>query len=170
MKKRARRRRKRGSDQKSITGRGVQIAESGLILDLGSGRYKVSSQSVPGAFYDVTVTDHVWKCTCPYHARGRGRRCKHAAAVQGLVENVGRVRRRAAEIAVPDGAARCDGCGGTDVRPRERRRKKRGGVSVMYACGGCGKKFVHAPGFKGRHYDADVITDALFQMAAGLPP
>ncbi|MCG8529038.1 MAG: hypothetical protein MI749_00065, partial [Desulfovibrionales bacterium] len=54
MKKRARRRRKRGPDQKSITGRGMQIAESRLMPDLGSGRYKISSQPVPGAFYDVT--------------------------------------------------------------------------------------------------------------------
>ena len=46
--------RRRGSFQNDIDERGKSIIQWGVVLDLGSGRYKVSSQSVVDAFYDVT--------------------------------------------------------------------------------------------------------------------
>ena len=50
--------RRNGSSQNDIDERGKSIIQGGVILDLGSGMYKVSFQSVADAFYDVTVTDN----------------------------------------------------------------------------------------------------------------
>ena len=62
-------RRRKGSTQEALDARGGDIARDGIVLDLGSNRYKVSSQSVPDAYYEVTVMHVCWKCTCPYHVR-----------------------------------------------------------------------------------------------------
>ena len=77
----------------------------------------------------------------------------------------------AEETEIGESRVSCDRCKGNDVRYRETRKKK-DGVSVMYQCldDKCGKKFVHAPGFRGRHYSLETITDALFQAASGMFP
>ena len=48
-------RRRNGSAQGALDARGGDIAPDDVVLDLGSNRYKVSSQSVPYAYYGVTV-------------------------------------------------------------------------------------------------------------------
>ena len=53
-------------------------------MDLGSNRYKVSFQSVPDAYYEVTAMYVCRKCACPYHMH-KGDRCRHVRAVQGMV-------------------------------------------------------------------------------------
>ena len=139
---------------------------------MGSGRYKVLSQSVDDiAFYDVVVMDYIWKCSCSYHIHGQGRKCKHIVAVRNLVEHIQKMKNQVIEIEVPRDVIKCACCGNTQGNKlRERRKKKNGEISEMYKCACCGKKFVYAPGFKWRHYDADIITDALFHVAAGLSP
>lgn len=140
--------------------------QGGIILDLGSGRYRVSSQSRPDSYYEVTVMDNCWKCTCPYHTHGN-RRCKHVCAVQGLVERVRRAGRDT--VVIGDPGVVCVKCGGADGRHRETRNRKNG-VSERYVCRDCGKKFTHNPGFAGRHYGSDAITDALQDVATGKSP
>ena len=54
-----------GSSQQVLDARGKEIVRSGTILDIGSARYKVSSQSVADAFYDVSFGPDGWRCTCP---------------------------------------------------------------------------------------------------------
>ena len=73
-----------GSSQQVLDARGKEIVRSGTILDIGSARCKVSSQSVADAFYDVSFGPDGWRCTCPYHLHGN-RRCKHIRAVYGTI-------------------------------------------------------------------------------------
>ena len=158
--------RRKGSSQKDIDERGKSIIQGGVVLDLGHGRYKVSSQSVADAFYDVTVTDNCWRCTCAYHIHGN-RRCKHISAVRDIVENI-REAPGGTHIIEDPGVA-CVSCDSRDCRYRETRHNKRT-VSERYVCRNCGKKFTHNPGFVGRHYDADTITDVLQDVAMGKSP
>ena len=62
-----------------------------MILDIGSMRYLVSSQSVADAHYDVAFGRDGWWCSCPYNLYGN-RRCKHIRAVAGLVMKERRMR------------------------------------------------------------------------------
>ena len=155
--------RRKGSSQKDIDERGKSIIQGGVVLDLGHGRYKVSSQSVADAFYDVTVTDNCWRCTCAYHIHGN-RRCKHISAVQDIVENIRKAPGNTHIIEDP--GVVCVSCESPDCRYRETRHNKRT-ISERYVCRDCGKKFTYNPGFVGRHYDADTITDVLQDVAMG---
>ena len=109
-----------------------RIIQNGMILDIGSARYRVSSQSVIHAHYDVTYGANGWRCSCPYHINGH-RRCKHIRAVAGLVMKERRLMDDESEkmlIKEPDVACRfcrskdCDKC---EVR---RNRGWRGAVKL----------------------------------------
>ncbi len=111
-------RRRKGSTQEALDARGGDIARDGVVLDLGLNRYKVSSQSVPDAYYEVTVMHVCWKCTCPYHVR-RGDRCKHVRAVQGIVKKIRECRLDVLRIGYP--GVVCVSCKLDDCKHRETR-------------------------------------------------
>ena len=160
-------RRRRGSSQQVLEARGREIAQNGIILDIGSGRYRVSSQSVADAFYDVSFGPDGWRCTCRYHLYGK-RRCKHIRAVCSIVMDTGRLADEGhKEVAVTEPCVTCTFCQGTDCIKRGVRRNKSGTVP-RYKCNSCGHKFTHNPGFVGRHHPPEVITDVLQSYAAGL--
>ncbi len=149
--------RRKGSAQEAPDARGGDIVRDGVVLDLGSNRYKVSSQSVPDAYYEVTAMDGCWKRACPYHVR-RDDRCKHMRAVQGIVEKIRECRLDVLRIGDPGVA--CASCKLDDCKHRETREKKNG-VSERHVRRDCNKKFTHNPGFVGMRYDPETIIDAL---------
>ena len=150
-----------------LEARGKEIVQSGTILDLGSFQYKVSSQSVADAFYDVSFGPDGWRCTCPYHLHGE-RRCKHIRAVCSIVMDTGRLADEGRKgMTVTEPCVTCTFCQGTDCTKRGTRKNKNGTVP-RYRCGCCGHKFTHNPGFVGRHHPPEVITDVLQSYAAGL--
>ena len=149
-----------------LEARGREIAQNGIILDIGSGRYRVSSQSVADAFYDVSFGPDGWRCTCRYHLYGK-RRCKHIRAVCSIVMDTGRLADEVRkEVAVTEPCVTCTFCQGTDCIKRGVRRNKSCTVP-RYKCNSCGHKFTHNPGFVGRHHPPEVITDVLQSYAAG---
>ncbi len=159
--------RRRGSSQQVLEARSKEIVQSATILDLGSFRYKVSSQSVADTFYDISFGPDGWRCTCPYHLYGK-RRCKHIRAVCSIVMDTGRLADEVRkEVAVTEPCVTCTFCQGTDCIKRGVRRNKNGTVP-RYKCNSCGHKFTHNPGFVGRHHPPEVITDVLQSYAAGL--
>ena len=155
--------RRREPTREELDARGKDIVQKGVILDLGSGRYMASSCSKPGLYYEVTVTDNCWRCTCPYHVHGN-RHCKHIGAVQPLVERIHKSERDV--VSICDSEVRCVSCGGDNCKHRETRRRKMG-VSERYECKACGKKFTYNPGFVGRHYSVDDIIGAIQDVAMG---
>ena len=160
-------RRRGGSSQQVLDARGKEIVRSGTILDIGSARYKVSSQSVADAFYDVSFGPDGWRCTCPYHLHGN-RRCKHIRAVYGTIMCERRLADEGHEgMAVTEPLVTCRFCHSTDCTERGMRNNKNGTVP-RYRCGRCKRRFTHNPGFVGRHHPPEVITDALQAYAAGL--
>ena len=160
-------RRHGGSSQQVLDARGKEIVRSGTILDIGSAKYKVSSQSVADAFYDVSFGPDGWRCTCQYHLHG-ARRCKHIRAVYGTIMCERRLADERREgMAVAEPRVTCRFCHSTDCTRRGTRKNKNGTV-FRYGCGGCRRRFTHNPGFVGRHHPPEVITDALQEYAAGL--
>ena len=160
-------RRRRGSSQQVLESRGREIVQNGTVLDIGSNRYRVSSQSVADAFYDVSFGPDGWGCTCPYHLHGE-RRCKHIRAVCSIVMDTGRLAgegRKGLTIAEP--CVTCTFCQGTDCTKRGVRKNTNCTVP-RYRCGCCGRRFTHNPGFVGRHHPPEVVTDVLQSHAAGL--
>ena len=132
-------------------------------------RYLVSSQSVAGAYYDVAFGRDGWWCSCPYNLYGN-RRCRHIRAVAGLVMKERRMRDgRPGGMRIGRPEVKCRFCGSADCRKVEI-RGNRDGEAWRYRCGGCSRRFTHNPGFVGRHFSPDVITDALQGCAAGLSP
>ena len=55
-------RRHGGSSQQVLESCDKEIVRSGTILDIGSTKYKVPSQSVADAFYDVSFGSDGWRC------------------------------------------------------------------------------------------------------------
>lgn len=157
--------RRRGSTREELDARGKDVVQKGVILDLGSGRYMVSSCSKPDSYYEVTVINNCWRCTGPYYVHGN-RRCKHISAVQPLVERIHTSKRDVVNIC--DTGVRCVSCGGDNCKHRETRRQKRC-VSERYECRACGKKFTYNPGFVGIHYNVDDIIGAIQDVAMGKP-
>ena len=109
--------------------RACEIVMDGIILDLGLGRYRVSSQSELKKFYDVTLTvDNCWKCSCPYHVNRKGAACKHIMAVQKLVEHIKtRLQKNTDKDAIEISdtvEVTCDRCGSKNCKIREIRKKK----------------------------------------------
>ena len=151
----------RSTSKELMDVRSENIALNDIILGLGSGRYKVSSQSESDLYYDVTVMDNSWKCTCPYFVH-RNYSCKHIGAVQSIVENVREDQR--STVKIDDPGVMCTKCGHCDCKYRETRKKKNG-VAVRYVCQTCGKKFTHSLGFVGRRCDEDIVTDVLQDVA-----
>ena len=82
--------------QHAITRHGLRICQKdGQIKALGGDRWDVASQSVNDEWYRVPMSLEGPTCECKYHATGRGRRCKHVAAVEAAVHIVRTRPRRA---------------------------------------------------------------------------
>ena len=65
---------------------GRKIYEKGdQITLLSHNRCDVKSQSTEGATYKVWYGCNKFTCECPYHVNGKGRRCKHIAAVEYML-------------------------------------------------------------------------------------
>ena len=104
------------------------MSGAATILDIGSARYKVSSQSVADAFYDVSFGPDGWRCTCPYHLHGN-RRCKHIRAVYGTIMCERRLADEGHEgIAVTEPLVTWRFCHSTDCTERGMRNNKNGTV------------------------------------------
>ena len=153
--------RRNGSSKEKLDARSKEIVQDGIILDTGSGRYMVTSQSKQDSYYEVTVMDNCWRCTCSYHIHGN-RKCKHIGAVQSIVEHIRKPKHDT--MNVDDPAVMCVSCRGENCRHRETRQLKNG-TSERYVCMDCGKKFTYRPGFLGMHYDENIVICALQDVA-----
>ena len=160
-------RRKNSSSKQALENRGKEIALNHAMLDLGHNRYKVLSQSKIGKYYDVLFNSGGWECTCPYHIHGK-RQCKHIMAVRYVNDSKKPIdKKRNVKITVPD--VQCPDCHSTDFIKRGKRDNKI--VSVQrYYCKKCKQYFTHRPGFIGRHYPSEMITDALHLHAIAVSP
>ncbi len=160
-----RKRVKNGSPRRDLEKRARQIVRRGIILDLGSNVFRVSSQSQKHRYCEVRFPGD-WSCDCAYHAM-RHADCKHIMAVQLLVMSVPDIAPTGLELKRP--AVRCASkeCGPANCTHCQTRPRRFGGASHRYGCADCGKRFTFRPGFLGRRYPSGAITDVLEDVAAG---
>ena len=86
--------------QKTITRRGLRICrKDDQIRTLTGERWDVASESKDGEWHQVSFACDGPTCECKYHATGRGRRCKHIAAVKQLLLILSETRPRQAYTA-----------------------------------------------------------------------
>ena len=157
--------RSRGTPRAVLERRAAGILANNLILDLKNNRYRVESQSKPGAYYDVCFLDD-WSCACPYHIT-RHADCKHIIAVQMLVMRTEPLAPADFTIGRPEPRCTNKECGSANCRFYESRPRKGGGASDRYRCSECGCRFTYRPGFLGRHYEDAVISGALDDTVEG---
>ena len=156
---------KNGSPRHVLETKAKQIVNDGMILDLGHGRFKVSSQTHEEKYYDVCFLDG-WSCTCEYH-QNRHADCKHIIAVQCLVMRVPDIKKVDLELKAPVPKCTKQKCRSTDCRFHRWRERKTGGASPIYKCNVCGTRFTFRPGFLGRHYPDGAVTSALDNSVKG---
>ena len=149
--------------------RGEHIAGIvGAIIALSSIRWEVSSQTVRGLRYVVTLGSRGLICQCPANAGGK-KICKHVCAVHKFLEMAWweRPRRR---IRIRRQRLRCrhKDCRSYEIVRNGRRRCKRKGPVQRHLCRSCGRTFSGIDGFVGRHFEAKVIIKALSMTAIKL--
>ena len=112
-----------------------------------------------------------WRCTCPYHARGNRRRCKHIRAVENAVVQRRRIKDRVAKrLEISPVGVECRFCHKTNFKRWGSRRGADGSLRPRFKCleKDCRRRFTHNPGFIGKHHAPAVITDALDRYAGGM--
>ena len=70
-------------------------------------------------------------------------------------------------IIEPD--VQCPNCHSNDFKKRGMRPNKTIPVQ-RYSCKKCGRYFTHRPGFNGKHYSPEIITEVLYLHAMAVPP
>ena len=166
---RKKRRKRRRTPLRVLEARGMKILkERGPVVDAGRSLYPVPSASSE-SHHDVRYSGGLWSCDCAYHASGHAR-CKHICAVRTMLliwEEASREVKNA-RVEVPE--IRCAKCKGTDFRESTTYEARRGTVTACRCDGprrGC--RFVWRPGFNGKRFSDEIITDALVDAAAGHP-
>ena len=152
--------------QKTITRRGLRICQKdGQIKALGGDRWDVASQSVNDEWYWVFMSLEGPTCECKYHATGRGRRCKHVAAVEQLL-SISSEPAPAEHIVIEEQEMRCPKC--------KRKDYIRDGTchgtyedKQMYRCS-CGRQFRDNLGVEYRQIPKKFITAILLLYGAGV--
>ena len=73
---------KNAASSKALREAAIRIADSEwMVRSRGKNRWEVASESSPGSWHMVTVTEKSIRCKCRYHAE-RKSACKHAMAIE----------------------------------------------------------------------------------------
>ena len=152
--------------QKTITRRGLRICQKdGQIKALSGDRWDVASQSVNDEWYRVSMSLEGPTCECKYHATGRGRRCKHIAAVEQLL-SISSEPAPAEHIVIEEQEMRCPKCKCMDYT-RDGIYHGKYEDKQLYRCS-CGRQFRDNLGVEYRQIPKKFITAILLLYGAGV--
>ena len=148
--------RKAGPSQQTITRRGLRICQKdSQIKALGGDQWDVASQGANNEWYRVSFAYDGPTCECAYHTRGRGRRCKHIAAVEQLLA-ISSEPAPGGHTVIKEQEVRCPKC--------KREDYTRDGIyhgkyedKQLYRCS-CGRQFRDDPGVEYRQIPKKFIT------------
>ncbi len=145
--------RSKGTPRATLEQRASDILANSLILDLKNNRYRVESQSEPGAYYDVCFLDDR-SCACPYHIT-RHSDCRHIVAVQMTVMKTEPLVPADFTMGKPEPRCTNKECGSANCEFYESRPRKGGGASDRYR----GQKPVHirTASVQNRHVNNSLI-------------
>ena len=151
----------------------IRIADAdGTVRSIGRGRWEVASESSPGSWHRVAVTEGGIVCDCPYHLGRKGAACKHSVAVEIIMlREAGEVGPGEPVVLEPAGP-RCPACGSKNMRRDGTRPRGRREPAQRYKCGErtCGTRFSGGPGFAGRHLPPEAILLSLLIYSMGISP
>lgn len=143
---------------------------AGAIIAISSIRWGVSSQTVRGLRYTVTLGSRGLICQCPANAGGK-KICKHAFSIHRFLEMAWWKRpRRRIRIRRQEPRCKHKSCRSYEIVRNGRRRCRRKGPVQRYLCKSCGRTFSGIDGFAGRHFEVPVIIRALSMTAARMSP
>ena len=152
--------------QKTITRRGLRICQKdGQIKALSGDRWDVASQSVNDEWYRVSMSLEGPTCECKYHATGKGRRCKHIAAVEQLL-SISSEPAPAEHIVIEEQEMRCPKCKCMDYT-RDGIYHGKYEDKQLYRCS-CGRQFRDNLGVEYRQIPKKFITAILLLYGAGV--
>ena len=99
------------------------------------GRWEMASESSPGSWHMVAVTEGGIVCDCPYHLGRKGAACKHSVAVEiTMLREAGEVGPGEPVTLEPAGP-RCPSCLSVDIRKDGTRPRGRREPAQRYRCG-----------------------------------
>lgn len=163
---------KNAASPKALREAAVRIADSdGMVRSMGWNRWEVASESSPGSWHAVTVTEKGIRCECRYHTE-RKSACRHAMAIEiMMLREAGSVEP--GEPVVLEGVpVCCPACRSSRFKRNGTRRRTHRGEGQRYRClnPGCGKGFTGDLGFGGRHVPPEAILMALMIFSMGVSP
>lgn len=142
----------------------------GAVIAISSIKWEVSSQTVRGLRYIVTLGSQGLICQCSANAGGK-KICKHAFSIHKFLERAWWKRpRRRMRIRRQGPRCRHRSCRSYETVRNGRRRCKRKGPVQRHLCKSCGRTFSGIDGFVGRHFEATIIIKALSMTAARMSP
>ena len=163
--------RQRGrTSQQNIDRSGREIYEQGdQITVLTDKRCDVKSQSSGDVTYRVSYGCGKFTCECPYHVAGKGRRCKHIAAVEYMLLQEAE-SSTGKEVVIGEAELKCTECGSKEYVKNGHDTKCKSGKKQRYKCKECRHRFRDNLGFERRHAAPAFITLALMLNGMGMPP
>lgn len=132
----------------------------------------MASESSPGSWHTVAVTEGGIVCDCGYHQKRKGAACKHSMAVEiNMLRGAGHMEPGEPVTLEPLGP-RCPGCGSENMARDGTRRRGRREAAQRYRCreSACGVRFSDGPGFAGRHILPEAILLSLVIFSMGISP
>ena len=157
--------RKNGPLQQTTTRRGLRICQKdGQIKALGGDRWDVASQSAKNKWYRVSFACDGPTCDCKYYATGRGRRCKHIAAVEQLLSTSSEPAPTE-HVVIEEQGVGCPKCKRKDYA-RDGTCRGRYEDRQLYRCP-CGRQFRDNLGVEYRQMPRRFITAILLLYGAG---
>ncbi len=137
--------------------RGRQIAEDqDAIQRLRDEAYRVRSQTGQN-WYDVTLRESGWVCTCPDHLY-RNMKCKHLWAVE--LSRKLREQVKQSVVIGPVTITECLFCRSSNLKKFGVRRNKSGDIQ-RFLCGSCRRTFSINLGFERMKHNPQAITTAM---------
>ena len=164
---------KNNADSEEIQNAAVRLVNTeGAIVSVSKRRWQVASDSSPGSFHMVRLTNKRIICDCPYHTKRNGAPCKHTTAIEiillqqsGKVGSGAPVKVNKVKVCCPNGKDH-------RFKKNGRRDRQKRDSAQRYKClePGCGVGFSDGVGFKGKHYPPHIILMALSLFSLGISP
>ena len=168
-----RKRLKNAASSREMRRAAIRMADTdGAVRSISRGRWEVASESSPGSWYRVAVTEGGIVCDCGYHLGRKGAACKHSMAVEiTMLQGAGEVEP-GEPVTLEPAWPRCPGCGSENMRRDGTRPRGRREVAQRYKCRekACGVRFSDGPGFAGRHLPPEAILLSLMFSSMGISP
>ena len=150
-------RKERSRQMMEVPGYGSQIAQ---------GVFKIRSQTDPSKHYEVKQDGDKLVCSCPDHFK-RNADCKHIHTALEMIKKKRCYANEPVRILERSKLQICKFCDSGNIKKWGTRKNKKG-VSQLFKCMDCSKRFTTNFGFEKRQFDEATITGAMQMYFTGM--